>query len=329
MEPLDTISTAAGPGQDQAIADYAAKAERLRAVIDCFARLTDLPTPDAIAQTLTDAGWSPQGSSGRRFTSGDLVTTTFRVAGGGASVAFQLADFGSSDDLDYDDFDDTDAYTAAVDQKYADAEAGVAAVSALLGLPPADELAVDNLYLHGSRVQLRAGHWAVTVAAVQDDSDLPILLEVDLSYGADLPGRLAEFVPPPADSTPVDWDAVSTRLGVTLPADYRRLAERYGGGLLGGRVTVLPPAELSPPLLGPLKGPLRYMTPRTLPVVTTADGALVSWVLEPEDDADRWHLRICAPGHPDEELEVGLLQYLVVTLSGAYRAGYLRPDQQG
>ncbi|MFD0592482.1 SMI1/KNR4 family protein [Catellatospora coxensis] len=196
----------------------------------------------------------------------------------------------------------------------------MATVAARLGLPAADDLAVDPLIYHGSRVRLRAGHWAVTVAAAQEDTDLPILLEVDVTYGADLPGRLAQLAPPPSAGTPVDWDAVSSRLGVALPADYRWLAERYGGGMVGGRISVLPPDELSPPLLGPLKGPLRYMTARTLPIATTADGALVSWVLDPEDQPGQWGLRSCATGHPDEELEIGLLHYLVVTLSGAYRA---------
>ena len=62
------------------------------------------------------------------------------------------------------------------------------------------------------------------------------------------------------------------------------------------------------------------------PVATTADGALVSWVLEPEDQPGQWGLRVSAPGHPDEDLETGLLQYLVVTLSGAYRPRRQRQD---
>lgn len=324
MEPLNEVTHASGRSPDAARDDHAAKADRLLPVIERFAQLVDPPAEDVIAQVLTDAGWSLHGSSGRGFASGGMTAAILSVAGG-AQVTFELADFGCTDDLDYDDFEDDDAYSAA-DQQYLDAEAGVATVAARLGLLPADELAVDPLIDHGSRVRLRAGHWAVTVAAVQEDSDLPILLVVDLSYGADLPGRLAQLAPPPTVSTVVAWDAVSSRLGVTLPADYRWLAERYGGGVLGGRVSVLPPAELRPPLLGPLVGPLRLMTARTLPIATTADGALVSWVLDHEDQPDQWGLRVSAPGHPDEELATGLLQYLVVTLSGAYRPRCRRTD---
>ncbi|GIG05944.1 SMI1/KNR4 family protein [Catellatospora coxensis] len=319
MEPLNEITHGSGRSPDAAGDDHAAKADRLQPVIERFAQLVDPPAETVIAQILTDAGWSPRDPSGRGFASGDM-TAAVRSVSGGARVSFELAGFGCSDDLDYDDFEDDDAYSAAVDQQYLDAEAGVATVAARLGLPAADDLAVDPLIYHGSRVRLRAGHWAVTVAAAQEDTDLPILLEVDVTYGADLPGRLAQLAPPPSAGTPVDWDAVSSRLGVALPADYRWLAERYGGGMVGGRISVLPPDELSPPLLGPLKGPLRYMTARTLPIATTADGALVSWVLDPEDQPGQWGLRSCATGHPDEELEIGLLHYLVVTLSGAYRA---------
>ncbi|MEU7824179.1 hypothetical protein [Catellatospora sp. NPDC049133] len=318
MEPLNEITQVSGRSPDAAADGHAAKADRLLMVIERFAELVDPPADDVIAQILTDAGWGPGDPLGRGFASGGMTAAIFGVTGG-ARVSFELADFGCSEDLDYDDFEDDDAYSAAVDQQYLDAEAGVATVSARLGLPPADDLAVDPV-LDGSRVRLRAGHWAVTVAAVQEDTDLPILLEVDLSYGADLPGRLAQLAPPPSDIIPVDWDAVSSRLHVTLPADYRWLAERYGGGTFGGRVTVLPPSELSPPLLGPLQGPMRYMTARTLPVATTSDGALVSWVLDPEEQADWWRLRLSKPGHPDEEIEAGVLQFLVVTLSGAYRA---------
>ncbi|MFC7242095.1 hypothetical protein ACFQO7_06330 [Catellatospora aurea] len=322
MEPLNEITHGSGRSPDAAADDHAAKADRLRSVIERFAPLVDPPAEDVIAQILTDAGGSPRGRSGRGFASGGMTAAILDVTGG-ARVSFELAGFGCSDELDYDDFDDDDAYSAAVDQQYLDAEAGVAAVSARLGLPAADDLAVDTLIYYGSRVRMRAGHWAVTVAVVQEGSDLPIQLVVDLSYGADLPARLAQVAPPPAAGTSVDWDAVSSGLGVALPADYRWLADRYGCGTLDRRVSVLPPAELSPPLLGPLVGPLRYMTARTLPVATTADGALVSWVLDHEGQPDQWGLRIRAPGHPDEDLEVGLLQYLVVTLSGAYRARYL------
>lgn len=53
--------------------------------------------------------------------------------------------------------------------------------------------------------------------------------------------ELTARVPPPDDPPPaVDWDAAHTALGVELPADYRALAERYGGGSIAGLGLLVP-----------------------------------------------------------------------------------------
>ncbi|MFC6016215.1 hypothetical protein ACFP2T_08400 [Plantactinospora solaniradicis] len=306
--------------------DYPARADRLAALVARFTQLVDLPSQDQLADVFADAGWSPSGAVPHRlFTSGD-ITAGVRVERATATVAVVMADFGCADDLEYDDFDDDDAYDAALDQRYTDAEEVVGIVTERLGLPPADALAVDVLADHGGRVRLRSGHWAVTVAVVQHDSDLPVTVEANLTYGADLPGRLADLAPPPSRRTPVDWDAVSTRTGVSLPKDYHWLMERYGAGIFDGYLSLTPPTALSRPVPGPLVGVLRYQTPPTLPVATTVDGTTVSWVLAPQDCADQWHLRVTGPGTTPSDLPVGLLQFLVVALSGRYAVPQFRAD---
>jgi hypothetical protein len=53
--------------------------------------------------------------------------------------------------------------------------------------------------------------------------------------------ELTSRVPPPDDPPPaVDWDAAHAALGVELPADYRALVERYGGGSIAGLRLLVP-----------------------------------------------------------------------------------------
>jgi hypothetical protein len=53
--------------------------------------------------------------------------------------------------------------------------------------------------------------------------------------------ELTSLVPPPDDpAPPVDWDAAHAALGVELPADYRALVERYGGGSIAGLRVLVP-----------------------------------------------------------------------------------------
>jgi SMI1/KNR4 family protein SUKH-1 len=53
--------------------------------------------------------------------------------------------------------------------------------------------------------------------------------------------ELTSRVPPPEDPPPaVDWDAAHAALGVELPADYRALVERYGGGSIAGLRLLVP-----------------------------------------------------------------------------------------
>jgi hypothetical protein len=53
--------------------------------------------------------------------------------------------------------------------------------------------------------------------------------------------ELTSLVPPPDEPPPaVDWDAAHAELGVELPADYRALVERYGGGAIAGLRLLVP-----------------------------------------------------------------------------------------
>ncbi|MET7427211.1 hypothetical protein [Dactylosporangium sp. NPDC005555] len=305
------------------------RAERCRAGADGvavlargLARLVDLPTSEELAGVLAGAGWDP-GATGRRdvFVM-DGVRARVRTDWTTATVSVVLAELGSPGDLEWDDFDDAAAYHAAVDRLYDDlrddAEAMVSIIVDRLALEPADPLALDPRADYGSRVRLRAGHWAVTVAAVQEDTDLPLTVEVDLTYGADLPGRLAQLTGPVPCPGPVDWPAVSARIGVELPEGYRWLMEQYGPGTFDGYLTFTPPAALPRPAPGPLAGVLRIGTAWSLPVATTADGVVVSLLGAPNWN-DAWHgLRITGPDTAPWDVTTGLLYFLVLVLSGKY-----------
>ncbi|MFI6102295.1 SMI1/KNR4 family protein [Lentzea sp. NPDC051213] len=57
--------------------------------------------------------------------------------------------------------------------------------------------------------------------------------------------RLAEIVDEPLVAPPAqDWAAVEARLGSTLPADYKRLVERFGAGQFGSIRVCAPDASV-------------------------------------------------------------------------------------
>ncbi|MFJ8545801.1 SMI1/KNR4 family protein [Streptomyces sp. NPDC093586] len=53
--------------------------------------------------------------------------------------------------------------------------------------------------------------------------------------------RLVRLCPPPGEGRTVNWSAVERELCLTLPADYKRLVETYGGGLFAGVLRLLEP----------------------------------------------------------------------------------------
>ncbi|HEX5598988.1 MAG TPA: hypothetical protein VFX61_23680 [Micromonosporaceae bacterium] len=322
----ETASAALADDGEAAGADqYRAVADRVVLLAERLAHLVDLPTIEQLVDVLVYAGWVAEPRVSRHRFTADGLTAAGRAEPAAVTITVYVADFGCPTDLDYADFDDVVAYDAARDQPYDEAQALVETVAGRLDLEPADPLAVDLRADYGDRVLLRTGHWAVTVAAVQDDSDLPILVEVSFTYGADLPGRLAQLVGPVQHYEPIDWTAVSGQIGADLPDDYRWLMEHYGPGTFDGYLTLIPPAMLSAPVPGPLVGRLRYVIPPTLPVATTVDGAVVSLVLDPPGHSDLWGVRITRSDMASQDVSVGLLHFLVVTLSGAYTVPLFRP----
>ena len=281
--------------------DLIAAADRVAALAHRLADVVDLPTAVQLTQLADELS--------------DLEAWVF-VERGTALMRVVLANLGCPEDI---------ADDLVRDQLYLDAEAKVRTVAERFDLPPADDLAIDVLVHYPHRVHLRAGHWAVSVAVVQDGNDLPLLVEADLSYGADLPGRLAQLAGPGRHGVPVDWDAATARIGFELPRDYRWLMEHYGPATFDGYLTLKAPDELSPPVFGPPSGPMPYAK-FVIPVATTVDGAVVTWILSHFEWTDQWNLQVVRPGTVPWDFTVGLLQFLVVTLSGAYRVPQFPPE---
>ncbi|MBG0569193.1 hypothetical protein [Actinoplanes aureus] len=289
---------------------YRTAVERVTALASRLAPVVDLPSSERLADILTDAGWVTERPG--RFTADGLTASVF-ADWGTTAIHVDLHDFGCPEEVDYSDYDIDESYNAARDQLYLDAEAAMRTVAGLLGLPPADPLAIDLRADYGERILLGSGHWAVAVAVVHEGPDLPIVLEVSLAYGADLPGRLAQLAGPPHGYHPVDWEAISAHIEVDMPDDYRWLMENYGPGTFDDYLTLIAPEELSKPQFGPLT--VTGSWHQTLPLTTTPDEVVVSAILFP-----RWNgLKVTAPGMPDRDVSGGLLQFPVVLLSGAER----------
>jgi hypothetical protein len=285
-------------------------AHHVAMLADHLASIVDPPTVDQLVRVLRAAGWTEDPNGRRQWFIADgtpdhALTARVHAEWAAASVTVDLLDFGCPDDVPFDD---------ERDQLYVDADAFVEDVVARLDLAEADPFTID-VHVYYQRVLRRSGHWAVSVAAVQGDPDLPLIVEADFSYGADLPGRLAQLIGPPRPHEPHDWAAVAERIGVEPPPDYRWLMDHHTPDAFGDYLTLVAPQALPLPVPGPLVGLLRYVTASTLPVATTADGAVISYVLEPSDRNEEWGVRVTHPNSPPYDLPVGLLHFLVVNLS--------------
>jgi hypothetical protein len=53
--------------------------------------------------------------------------------------------------------------------------------------------------------------------------------------------RLVRLAPPVLTPSPVDWGVVEGQLGVSLPQDYKELADTYGGGEFDGHIGLCVP----------------------------------------------------------------------------------------
>lgn len=190
---------------------------------------------------------------------------------------------------------------------FAAAETVVHQMAEQLGLPEGGGFDRDERDLSPARARLRAGHWAVVLAVVSDGDDVPVFVEVSFAYGADLPKRLAELAGPPLGHAPVDWDALTARINVQLPEDYRWLMNQYGTAPISAAVVLFEPVTLSRPIAGPMFPIGDYH--QLLPIGATPEGDEIAYVLDWEISG----LRIGGRGY-----QTGLLHHLVVTLAGRH-----------
>jgi hypothetical protein len=146
--------------------------------------------------------------------------------------------------------------------------------------------------------------------------------------------ELTSLVPPPAEPPPaVDWDAAHAALGVELPADYRALADRYGGGSLAGLRLLVPghPNRHADLLqqVEPQRWTLRYLIeqgieqpydPDSLLPWGIDEGGNVAWwltdgswpVVANEARGEEWHRH-----------DGGAVSFLVALLSGREQSDFL------
>jgi hypothetical protein len=278
--------------------------------------ILDIPDNDELENVLIAAGWEPSTrQNGHR---------TFRLAGmraytrphhGGAEIIVDVRDFGDPQDLEREEYANGDYETVSA-RLYEQAEALADSIAEELALDPAGSFDIDPLEgWHLDPHLFRAGHWVVAVADVQQDSDLPLIVEAHFAWGADLQGRLTGLVPPPVRPPPVDWAAIAR----PLPADYRWLVDTYGPGPLGGYLDLIAPDQLRDPAPG------RLLAPGRLTMATTSDGATVSWLMQstrpweddPDEEVNSWNLMLSRPGY-EREYHGGLLRFLVLALTGKH-----------
>jgi len=145
---------------------------------------------------------------------------------------------------------------------------------------------------------------------------------------------LISLVPPPQEPPPaVDWEAAHAALGTELPADYRALAERYGGGAVAELALLIPGhpnryvdllRQIEPQrwalqtLIGESVEP-PYDPARLLPWGIDGAGNVVWWLMEGdwpvvanEARGDEWH-----------RSDAGAAGFLVAILSGRETTEFL------
>ncbi|WP_432978330.1 SMI1/KNR4 family protein [Dactylosporangium sp. CA-233914] len=149
--------------------------------------------------------------------------------------------------------------------------------------------------------------------------------------------RLVEMVPPPSAGRPApDWRDVESRLGVVLPADYKRLVEVYGPGRFGDFLEVYTPGAASQWVdifhqagRGEWRvqqfvqhGEQLPVEPSSLlPVAGTDNGDTVYWVRKPLDQPDRWTIVVNqARNFLDwPAFDGGLVEFLVAVFSKEHK----------
>ncbi|URN15916.1 MULTISPECIES: Lsr2 family DNA-binding protein [Streptomyces] len=155
---------------------------------------------------------------------------------------------------------------------------------------------------------------------------------------------LIRICPPPNPPMGIRWDRVEAALGMSLPQDYKELADRYGPGDFCDYLGVFHPhgaTEFSH-LTGPVPGRVRaYLRkdydqgthpvpcdPDLLFVIGSTDnGEYIFWITEPKNDPDAWRVAVNEARGPRWYLHDGTLtDFLVGVLSGRVRVPQFPSD---
>ncbi|GAA2411522.1 hypothetical protein GCM10010420_45570 [Streptomyces glaucosporus] len=154
--------------------------------------------------------------------------------------------------------------------------------------------------------------------------------------------RLTRIVPPPGSPTGKDGSSHRQDLGFSLPEDYERLVEIYGGSRWDDYLYILEPGcpnshydmvtwerEQSEILeedwqFEEKPAQLRPKGSRLVPWATTDNGEVLFWLLLPGQAPEDWTVMIReARGEGWEHFRMGCVDFLVAALTGEVRSEIL------
>ncbi|MGW3123959.1 Lsr2 family DNA-binding protein [Streptomyces sp. NPDC001107] len=140
---------------------------------------------------------------------------------------------------------------------------------------------------------------------------------------------LTRLSPPPVAPPAVDWTAVESTLGRSLPQDYKELVAAYGPGSFCNFIHVYDPSgSLTGPLATSVQEqlqrdwdqgtyPVPYDPQHLLIAGATDNGNYLFWITEPESEPDAWRIAINeARGHEWYTFDGTLTDFLTAVLGG-------------
>ncbi|MER8002750.1 histone-like nucleoid-structuring protein Lsr2 [Streptomyces sp. NPDC095613] len=146
--------------------------------------------------------------------------------------------------------------------------------------------------------------------------------------------ELVQLCPPPRETSPTDWAAVESSLGISLPDDYKQIADIYGPGAFCGFLHLYHPQAPTEwtDLTGPMPATIRrqlqvdrardtYSVPHDpqylFAIGVTDNGEYLFWITEPPSRSEQWHLAVNeARGPRWYAHEGGIADFLAAVLSG-------------
>ncbi|WP_176738237.1 SMI1/KNR4 family protein [Micromonospora pallida] len=147
---------------------------------------------------------------------------------------------------------------------------------------------------------------------------------------------------PSRAATAVDWGVIESRMGVSLPSDYKWLVENYGPGSFGGFFYVFCPHSSRKGVdlecqYGRTNWALEYLTERgcslprrpaeLLSFGRSENGDVAYWVMGRRDEPDRWSVALGEPRGPLwEEYDGGMVEWLEAVLSRRVRMNIFPKD---